>query len=149
MIESKSFDRTLTFALKVISENSGDTLTLKDVATKMNINYVYLSRLFSTANIKFNDFLNQNRISKAMIALRNTNKTISDICYECGFGSLRNFNKVFLKKMNCTPKQFRNNPEYNIIKGATNMNISNFESKEWLSSRKWGICVHFPLQVSV
>lgn len=145
LIESKDFDKTLTHALKYTSENSGDTITLKDVAKNLNINYVYLSRLFSKADIKFNDFLNQNRLSKAMIALRNTNKSISDICFECGFGSLRNFNKVFLKKMNCTPKQFKDgsiNP--NTIKGATNMNITNFEKKEWFSQRKWGIYMHMP-----
>ncbi len=146
LTETKNFDRTLTRALRFISENSSESLTLKEVAEKLNINYVYLSRLFSNADIKFNDFLNQNRISKAVIALRNTKKSISDICFECGFGSLRNFNKVFLKKMNCTPKQFRDTSGYqSIIKGATNMNITNFEKKEWFSSRKWGICNQLPL----
>lgn len=140
LIDSKLFDKTLTQALKTTIDNSDVDITLKDVAKKLNINYDYLSKLFSRSNIKFNDFLNQHRVTKAMHSLRNTKKSISDICFECGFGSIRNFNKVFLKQMNCTPSQFRDSNIYQkLIKGAKTMSISNFDKKEWFSSRKWGL----------
>ena len=101
LIESKSFDKALTFALKVISENSGDTLTLKDVATKMNINYVYLSRIYSkNTNMRFNDLINSFRLTKSINLLKDSKLTISEVSYLCGFGSIRNFNRIFLKEMN-------------------------------------------------
>ncbi len=84
-----------------------ENIVLKDVASALNISYVYLSRIFSKNSIKFNDFLNGFRLEKAITLLRNPTLSISDVCYTCGFGSLRNFNRVFLKNMLCTPKEFR------------------------------------------
>ncbi|HJF08592.1 MAG TPA: AraC family transcriptional regulator, partial [Phocaeicola coprocola] len=34
---------------------------------------------------------------------------IAEICYECGFNNLSNFNRIFKKKKNCSPKEFRDN----------------------------------------
>jgi AraC-like DNA-binding protein len=34
-------------------------------------------------------------------------KNISEICYECGFNNLSNFNRIFKARRNCTPREFR------------------------------------------
>jgi AraC-like DNA-binding protein/quercetin dioxygenase-like cupin family protein len=55
------------------------------------------------------DFLNQVRIGYACFLLQDTQKTIHDICYECGFNTISNFHKQFLKIKYQTPLQFRKN----------------------------------------
>ena len=33
---------------------------------------------------------------------------ISEVSYKCGFNNMSNFNRIFKKKKDCTPKEFRN-----------------------------------------
>lgn len=95
-------------AIIYTSTHFDETITLNDVAKALNVSYVYLSRLFTKkTNIRFNEFLNNYRLQKAVQLLIDTNVPISDVCYACGFGSLRNFNRVFAKMMSCTPTEFR------------------------------------------
>jgi AraC-like DNA-binding protein len=35
--------------------------------------------------------------------------SVAEICYECGFNNLSNFNRIFKKKKECSPKEFRDN----------------------------------------
>jgi len=39
--------------------------------------------------------------------LVDSTKTVAEICYECGFNNLSNFNRIFKKKKGCSPKEFR------------------------------------------
>jgi AraC-like DNA-binding protein len=57
----------------------------------------------------FVDFVNSHRIGIAAQELLETNKSISEICFECGFNNISNFNRIFKKKQGCTPGDFRNN----------------------------------------
>ncbi|MDD4590103.1 MAG: helix-turn-helix domain-containing protein, partial [Parabacteroides sp.] len=41
--------------------------------------------------------------------LVDTTNSISEICYECGFNNLSNFNRIFKKRKECSPKEFREN----------------------------------------
>ncbi|EJL75797.1 AraC family transcriptional regulator [Chryseobacterium populi] len=47
------------------------------------------------------------KLSDACFYLINTDKNISEIAYECGFGSLSRFDKSFKKEFNMTPSSFR------------------------------------------
>ena len=95
-------------ALLYTNEHFEENICLKDIAKALNVSYVYLSRMFSEkSGMKFSEFLNNFRIRKAVYMLLNSDASISEICYGCGWGSLRNFNRVFSKEMLCTPKEFR------------------------------------------
>ena len=39
--------------------------------------------------------------------LVDTNKSISEICYDCGFNNLSNFNRIFKSRKGSTPREFR------------------------------------------
>ena len=39
--------------------------------------------------------------------LVDTSKTIAEICYECGYNNMSNFNRIFRRKKGCTPREFR------------------------------------------
>ena len=56
----------------------------------------------------FTDFLNKYRIQKASMLLQQ-DKTVTEVCYECGFNNVSYFNKVFKDITHQTPSAFRHN----------------------------------------
>jgi len=56
---------------------------------------------------RFSEFLNELRINRACTLLSQTDLTISEICYRCGFTNLSYFNRIFLKQKNTSPLKFR------------------------------------------
>ena len=95
--------------LKYISENFRSDITLESIAARFGINPGYLSRTFKLKiGCGMIDILNGCRIDYAKYLLTNTDLPMTEICYESGFTSLRNFNRWFVKAENCTPSDFRN-----------------------------------------
>ncbi|WP_373765818.1 helix-turn-helix domain-containing protein [Jeotgalibaca porci] len=47
-------------------------------------------------------------MSQACYQLRGTQKNISEIAMDCGYQSMRTFNRNFQNIIACTPLQFRN-----------------------------------------
>ena len=96
--------------LLYVSNHFEEDLTLKKIAVEMNVSYEYLSRMFiEKSGMHFSDFVCTFRLQKALALFGDSSKNISQICFSCGFGSIRNFNKVFLREMKCTPSEYRKN----------------------------------------
>lgn len=53
------------------------------------------------------DFLNSYRLEVSSHLLKKTDKTITEIATECGFGHLSYYSELFLRHYGCTPRQFR------------------------------------------
>ena len=47
------------------------------------------------------------RLGYAARMLVDSSRNISEICYECGFNNLSNFNRTFKTKRHYTPREFR------------------------------------------
>ena len=52
------------------------------------------------------EHLAQIRINAACEALSDGGKQIADIAFSCGYGNLSNFNRQFLKRVGCSPKEY-------------------------------------------
>jgi len=52
-------------------------------------------------------FLNELRIGHACKLLQNEEYSVSDVCYECGYNTLANFNKFFKNITGKTPSEYR------------------------------------------
>ena len=101
-------------ALDYMIEHSSEPLTREAVAKAIGIHPVTLSNCFSkNSYINFNSALNQMRCSQAVILLRRGNKTISEIAFATGFGSIRSFNRAFLDIYKITPNEFRKSLKMN------------------------------------
>lgn len=95
-------------AINFIENNYMLNITLEDVSTHLNIHPSYFSKFFSKATgITFKAYLNSLRIEKADNLLKSTDDPIIDIAYECGFNSIRTFNRVFKNLRGITPSDLR------------------------------------------
>lgn len=93
---------------KYIKENYNRKLMLKDAADLLNMSTISFTRLIKQRTGKsFVDFLNEIRLGYATRMLIDSDKSISEICFECGFNNISNFNRIFKKKQKQTPSLFR------------------------------------------
>ncbi|WP_276482157.1 AraC family transcriptional regulator [Paraflavitalea pollutisoli] len=81
---------------------------LAEVAKLANMSEVAFSRFFKqrTGNT-FIDSLTEIRLGHATRLLIDTTQSVAEIAYHCGFNNMSNFNRIFRKKKNCTPREFR------------------------------------------
>ena len=107
--ESQSYhSRRIEKTLEYMNKNFDKQITLAEVAKLANMSDVSFSRFFKqrTGNT-FVDNQTQIRLGHASRMLIDTTQSIAEIAYKCGFNNISNFNRVFKKKKNCTPKEFR------------------------------------------
>ncbi|HTN20235.1 MAG TPA: AraC family transcriptional regulator [Pelobium sp.] len=102
--------RRIEKVFEYLNLNYSKQITLADVAKIANMPEVSFSRFIKKRTGKtFIDSLNEIRLGHASRMLIDTTNTISEIAYNCGFNNISNFNRVFKKKKNTTPKDFRDN----------------------------------------
>lgn len=88
-------------------------LTLNEVAKKLNINAVILSKVVNQQfGLNFNDYINQYRVNAVIERLalpQFKNQTLLAIAFDAGFNSKATFNRAFKKFTNKNPKDYLNN----------------------------------------
>ena len=92
-----------------INENYMQPLSLTDVSRSLGVGKYHLSRLFSDKiHVSFSDYINGIRVGWARNMLFDTDISITQIAYDCGFQSIRTFNRTFQKVCGISPRVFRN-----------------------------------------
>ncbi|MBQ4087853.1 MAG: helix-turn-helix transcriptional regulator [Clostridia bacterium] len=82
--------------IRIVEHDFQQNLTLKGIAEALGYEYHYLSRVFSRLfQTNFKAFLNEYRFAHAQHLLVTSDKSLTEIAFECGFGSVRNFNRVY------------------------------------------------------
>lgn len=90
-------------------KNFRSDITLKDVANALFVSESYVSHIFcNKLKINFRSYINLLRLNEAAVMLAESDMSITDISAHCGFGSIRTFNRAFLKFKGTTPKEYRN-----------------------------------------
>ncbi len=93
---------------RFLKENYHRKIRVEEVAALVNMSVISLGRLTKQRTGKsFMEFLIEVRLGAATRSLIETNNSISEICYDCGFNNISNFNRIFKKYQNCTPSEFR------------------------------------------
>ena len=91
-----------------ISENLGRDISMHDACEALGYEYHYFSGLFNSAfGMNFRSFVSIYRVGRACSLLSDKEKCITEVCDKCGFGSIRNFNRVFKKNVGKTPSEYR------------------------------------------
>ena len=93
-----------------INKHYTEKILLEDIADMIGMPPIALSKFFKLQSGKtISDYITETRIANAMRLLVSTSKTISEICSECGFNNISNFNRIFKKRKGDTPREFREN----------------------------------------
>ena len=84
-------------------------INVSDAATALQYNPNYLTQILKAkTGMTMIEYLNDIRLNEAKNLLLNSNRTIAEIAYSVGFSDEKYFMKLFKKKENITPTQYRN-----------------------------------------
>ena len=99
---------TMKSIVAYCSQNFTKELSLSVLEKELHLSKYYISHLFGDIlNIKFTDYVNSLRISEACRLLRTTDHSITDVASMSGFGTLRTFNRAFIKRIGISPSSYR------------------------------------------
>lgn len=109
-IDDSSDSRRVSKIYEYISRHYQNPIRLEELAGLVGMTPVAFSRFFKLRSGKtVTNYILDIRLGYATRLLLDTTHSISEICYECGFNNLSNFNRIFRKKKDCSPKEFREN----------------------------------------
>jgi AraC-like DNA-binding protein len=91
-----------------ITDNVATPLSAAELAAELGMSESRFSRFFrhATGNT-FTDFVNRIRVNRACHLLMESDRQVTDICYEVGFQNVANFNRRFREVKGMTPSEFR------------------------------------------
>jgi len=99
---------TMQRAILHIHGHFTEKIQLPDVASVANMSTSTFSRFFSkNTGRSFTDYISSLRIGRARRLLSESDKPITDICYEVGYTNLSNFNRAFLRHVGKSPSAYR------------------------------------------
>ena len=109
-IDIHSDSRRVQKVQEYINANYKEEIRLKQLADMVGMTPVSFSRFFKLRTGKsLSDYIIDIRLGFASRLLVDSTMSVAEICYECGFNNLSNFNRIFKKKKGCSPKEFREN----------------------------------------
>lgn len=91
-----------------VEKNYAGDCTLQRLAEETSFSYSYLSRYFRrSVSVSFNTYVNQYRVGKACNLLSDTDAKILSVSIDCGYTSLRSFNRNFKEITGISPQTYR------------------------------------------
>ena len=108
----EQFDTSKSRRIKLVNQylidNLQNPIRINDVAKLVNMTPSAFSHFFKKRTQRaFSDYLLDIRIGHAAKLLIETEKNISEICFDSGFNNISNFNRSFKRLKGCTPREFR------------------------------------------
>ena len=91
-----------------IHANYREEIRLDQLSEMVSMAPTAFSRFFKLRTGKtLAEYIVDVRLGEAARQLIDTNEQVSSICYQCGFNTLTNFNRLFKKRKGCSPTEFR------------------------------------------
>lgn len=93
---------------KWVAANIEKEIKLADAAKVAKMNPAAFSRLFSLRTRKpFFTYVQEIRLQKAARLIAEEDFSITEICYECGYNNVSNFNRQFLNYYHMNPRKYK------------------------------------------
>src|ERR1044072_7180413 len=106
--EAEAFNRRLLRARDAMDRAYAEPLDVRTVAAVAHISEAHFSRCFRQV---FGETprrsLQRRRVERSMFLLRETDRSVTDICFDVGFGSLGTFSRTFKEIVGEAPPGFR------------------------------------------
>ena len=105
-------DARLTRLLRHLNEHFRDEIDWESLAEKFEIPLRTLSRkIADVTGMPPNSYLLRVRLCRAMRMLKETDKTVTEIAFACGFNDSNYFTSRFHREIGTTPLKYRRNEE--------------------------------------
>ena len=102
--------RNIKIILDYVSENYMNPITIEELADSVNLSKHYFMRFFKKyMGTTCIEYINDYRLNVATNLLLTTGLQITEISSRIGISNLSYFNRIFKKKYNMTPKEYRYN----------------------------------------
>ena len=107
-VEVSSESRRVLKVKEFINTHMNDELRLEQLANLVGMAPTAFSRFFKLRTGKnLSEYIVDIRLGQAARLLVDTADSVSEICWNCGFNTLSNFNRLFRKRKGCSPTEFR------------------------------------------
>jgi AraC family transcriptional regulator len=99
---------TIEAAKEYILQHFREDISLQQLAKHCHVSPFHFSRIFkSMLHVPPHKYLNEIRLHHASVLLRTTNRPVSDIAFECGFGSVEHFAMAYKKMFGVSSSGYR------------------------------------------
>jgi len=99
--------RVIEETILYIKNNLAGDLSLKLLSERVSFSQIYFHKLFKASTGKnLREYIEEQRIKKAIELLTSSDKTLTEIAYECGFSSQSYFSYAFKRKTKLTPREY-------------------------------------------
>jgi AraC-like DNA-binding protein len=106
--EAEDLNRRLLRARDAMDRAYAEPLDVRTVAAVAHVSEAHFIRSFRAV---FGEtphrYLQRRRVERSMFLLRETNRSITDICFDVGFSSLGTFSRTFREIIGETPSSYR------------------------------------------
>lgn len=119
-LSHKEHRKFINDILKIINKNiRNKDLSAQLIAEKMNMGLrTFYRKLEEVENTSLSELINNSRLIKATDLLIKTKLTIDEIVFQSGFTNRSSFYRIFSKKYNCTPTEYRKQHNINHYESA-------------------------------
>ena len=106
--EVEDFNRRLLRARDAMDRAYAEPLDVRAVAAVAHVSEAHFSRSFRAV---FGEtphrYLQRRRVERAMFLLRETDRSVTDLCFDVGFTSLGSFSRTFREIVGESPTDYR------------------------------------------
>ncbi|MBR0309533.1 MAG: helix-turn-helix domain-containing protein [Paludibacteraceae bacterium] len=107
-VRTTSESRRVAKVKEYVSAHYMEDIRLEQLSAMIGMVPTAFSRFFKLRTGKtLSDFIVDVRLGAASRKLVDTDDPVSSICYDCGFNTLSNFNRLFRARKGCSPTEFR------------------------------------------
>jgi len=106
---AEEINRRMLRARDAMDRTYAMPLDIANLSQVANVSEAHFIRTFKTT---FGEtphrYLQRRRVERAMFLLRETERSVTDVCLDVGFGSLGTFSRTFADIVGDTPTEYRN-----------------------------------------
>ncbi|WP_346338517.1 helix-turn-helix domain-containing protein [Vibrio parahaemolyticus] len=107
-LEGESDEDKVLSVMGYLHQNYAEQFNLQDLAEQAGISTKQLSKILSRmTGMSYPNYLNHIRMSKALEALKYSDRSITDIAFDVGYQDSNYFSSKFKKVFNATPREVR------------------------------------------
>ena len=106
--EAEELNRRLLRARDAMDRTYAEPLDVRTVAAVAHISPAHFSRCFRAVfGESPHRYLQRRRVERSMFLLRESDRTVTDICFDVGFSSVGTFSRTFREIVGQTPSAYR------------------------------------------